>query len=73
MTMRQKKKKRIEMAAVILIILAAVLFSAWYALRHENEDLTEENLLTEAQLAGVRQQMAAERGRHYADELTDYL
>ena len=55
MTMRQKKKKRIEMAAVILIILAAVLFSAWYALRHENEDLTEENLLTEAQLAGMLQ------------------
>lgn len=55
MTMREKRKRKIEIAAVILALLAVLLFSAWYGLRHENEDLTEKEILTEGQLAGMLQ------------------
>ena len=46
-----------------------------YAYAYVLDRLGRDDLLakTEEQLAGVRQQMASERGRYYADELTDYL
>ena len=55
MTMREKRRRKIEIVAVIFTLLIAILFSAWYGLRHENEDLTEEEILTERQLAGMLQ------------------
>lgn len=46
-----------------------------YAYAYVLDRLGRDDLLakTEEQLAGVRQQLASERGRYYADELTDYL
>ena len=46
-----------------------------YAYAYLLDKLGRDDLLakTEEQMAGVRQQMASERGRYYADELTDYL
>ena len=47
-----------------------------YAYAYVLDRLGRDDLLAkteEQRLAGVRQQMASERGRYYADELTDYL
>lgn len=46
-----------------------------YAYAYVLDRLGRDDLLakTEEQMAGVRQQMASERGRYYADELIDYL
>lgn len=46
-----------------------------YAYAYLLDKLGRDDLLTktEEQMAGVRRQMASERGRYYADEVTDYL
>lgn len=46
-----------------------------YAYAYLLDRLGRDDLLskTEEQMSGVRQQIAAERGRYYADEVTDYL
>ncbi len=46
-----------------------------YAYSYLLDNLGRDDLLgrTEEQMAGVRQRIAAERGRYHADELTDYL